>query len=78
MTATRSLPEVSGLPLSRALLELEHITWRLESGRVPAPDAPLARARADALFKHCDGLVLAAADRLKSVSVDDMGRPVGL
>lgn len=70
--------EIAALSFEQALMALEDVVRRLESGDAPLDESISLYARGDALRAHCQARLDAAQARIEAVVADRDGRVQGV
>ena len=69
--------DIAGLPFEKALVELEQIVTRLESGKVDLEQSIAIYERGEALKKHCEHLLKDAEARIDKITLKPDGTVSG-
>ena len=69
--------DVKTLSFEAALLQLEEIVGKLESGRAPLAESIAIYERGEALKQHCETLLKAAEARIEKITLSRDGKPTG-
>lgn len=68
---------VSKMSFEQAMVELERVVAKLDSGDVPLEDSIALYKRGDALKKHCAAKLKDAEEKVAAITLDDKGQPQG-
>ena len=69
--------DIASLPFEKALVELEQIVTRLESGKVDLEQSIAIYERGEALKKHCELLLKDAEARIDKITLKPDGTVSG-
>ena len=69
--------DVKDMSFEVALVELEGIVKKLESGQAPLAESIAIYERGEALKSHCETLLKAAEARIEKITLSRDGRPLG-
>ena len=69
--------DIKTLSFEAALVQLEEIVGKLESGRAPLAESIAIYERGEALKAHCETLLRTAEARIEKITLSRDGKPTG-
>lgn len=69
--------DIKALSFEAALVQLEEIVSKLESGRAPLAESIAIYERGEALKAHCETLLRTAEARIEKITLSRDGKPTG-